>query len=64
MRTSPGRPGEDDRLTGVAAWSLAHGFATLLLTGNLADALAGRDPEEAFRSLAALAFAPEDGRGR
>lgn len=49
---------------GVAAWSLAHGFATLLLTGNLADALAGRDPEEAFRSLAALTFAPEDGRGR
>ncbi|NEE41788.1 TetR/AcrR family transcriptional regulator [Streptomyces sp. SID7982] len=60
---STGR-GEDDRLTGVAAWSLAHGFATLLLTGNLADALEGRDPEEAFRSLAASAFAPEDGRGR
>ncbi|MDJ1644546.1 TetR/AcrR family transcriptional regulator [Streptomyces pakalii] len=56
--------GEDDRLTGVAAWSLAHGFATLLLTGNLADALEGRDPEEAFRSLAALVFTPEEGRGR
>ncbi|MGW6463193.1 TetR/AcrR family transcriptional regulator [Streptomyces rubiginosohelvolus] len=56
--------GEDDRLAGVAAWSLAHGFATLLLSGNLADAMAGRDPEEAFRSLAALVFAPEDGRGR
>ncbi|MCT6777206.1 TetR/AcrR family transcriptional regulator [Streptomyces sp. CS7] len=60
----PGGRGEDDRLTGVAAWSLAHGFATLLLTGNLADAMEGRDPEEAFRSLAALTFAPEDGRGR
>ncbi len=56
--------GEDDRLAGVAAWSLAHGFATLLLSGNLADAMTGRDPEEAFRSLAALTFAPEDGRAR
>ncbi|PVC93439.1 TetR/AcrR family transcriptional regulator [Streptomyces sp. CS014] len=54
--------GEDDRLAGVAAWSLAHGFATLLLTGNLADAMEGRDPEEAFRALAALVFAPENGR--
>ncbi|MEU9675415.1 MULTISPECIES: TetR/AcrR family transcriptional regulator [Streptomyces] len=59
----PAGRGEDDRLAGVAAWSLAHGFATLLLTGNLADAMAGRDPEEAFRSLAALVFAPESGGG-
>ncbi|OCC10057.1 TetR/AcrR family transcriptional regulator [Streptomyces sp. PTY087I2] len=58
----PGGRGEDDRLAGVAAWSLAHGFATLLLSGNLADAMTGRDPEKAFRSLAALIFAPEDGR--
>ncbi|MFJ3083451.1 TetR/AcrR family transcriptional regulator [Streptomyces halstedii] len=50
--------GEDPRLTGVAAWSLAHGFATLLLTGNLADALEGRAPEDAFRALAGLVFAP------
>ncbi|MGW3581556.1 TetR/AcrR family transcriptional regulator [Streptomyces rubiginosohelvolus] len=54
----------DDQLAGVAAWSLAHGFATLLLSGNLADAMAGRDPEEAFRALTALVFAPEDGRAR
>ncbi|AWL38889.1 MULTISPECIES: TetR/AcrR family transcriptional regulator [unclassified Streptomyces] len=50
--------GEDPRLTGVAAWSLAHGFATLLLTGNLSDALEGRAPEDAFRALAGLVFAP------
>ncbi|MGQ4714246.1 TetR/AcrR family transcriptional regulator [Streptomyces anulatus] len=56
---APAGRGEDDRLAGVAAWSLAHGFATLLLSGNLADAMEGRDPEEAFRSLAALIFAPE-----
>ncbi|MGC5536141.1 TetR/AcrR family transcriptional regulator [Streptomyces sp. SR-10] len=59
---APAGRGEDDRLAGVAAWSLAHGFATLLLSGNLADAMEGRDPEEAFRSLAALIFAPENGR--
>ncbi|MFH9756651.1 TetR/AcrR family transcriptional regulator [Streptomyces griseus] len=54
--------GEDDRLAGVAAWSLAHGFATLLLTGNLSDAMEGRDPEEAFRSLAGMVFVPEKRR--
>ncbi|MEE1730568.1 TetR/AcrR family transcriptional regulator [Streptomyces sp. BE282] len=58
----PGGRGEDDRLAGVAAWSLAHGFATLLLSGNLADATEGRDPEEAFRSLTGLIFAPENRR--
>ncbi|MGW1550619.1 TetR/AcrR family transcriptional regulator, partial [Streptomyces sp. NPDC002346] len=31
--------GDDARLAGVAAWSLAHGFATLLLSGNLSDPL-------------------------
>ncbi|MEV7162409.1 TetR/AcrR family transcriptional regulator [Streptomyces microflavus] len=58
----PGGRGEDDRLAGVAAWSLAHGFATLLLSGNLSDALEGRDPEEAFRSLTGLIFAPKNRR--
>lgn len=58
----PSGRGEDDRLAGVAAWSLAHGFATLLLSGNLSDAMEGRDPEETFRSLAGLIFAPENGR--
>ncbi|MFH8869642.1 TetR/AcrR family transcriptional regulator [Streptomyces griseus] len=58
----PAGRGEDDRLAGVAAWSLAHGFATLLVSGNLADAMEGRDPEEAFRSLADLIFTAE-GRG-
>ncbi|MBT2899335.1 TetR/AcrR family transcriptional regulator [Streptomyces sp. McG3] len=58
----PAGRGEDDRLAGVAAWSLAHGFATLLLSGNLADAMEGRDPEETFRLLTALIFTPENGR--
>ncbi|WP_405188038.1 TetR/AcrR family transcriptional regulator [Streptomyces anulatus] len=55
--------GEDDRLAGVAAWSLAHGFATLLLSGNLSDAMEGRDPEAVFRSLAGLIFTPEGRAG-
>ena len=45
----------DPRATGIAAWSLAHGFATLLLTHNLDEPLAGRDPGEVFRTLAGLA---------
>ncbi|MDI3403527.1 TetR/AcrR family transcriptional regulator [Streptomyces cavernicola] len=48
--------GEDAGLAGVAAWSLAHGFATLLLGRNLEEPLAGRDPEEVFRDLTGLLF--------
>ncbi|MFI6651297.1 TetR/AcrR family transcriptional regulator [Streptomyces sp. NPDC050529] len=50
--------GDDARLAGVAAWSLAHGFATLLLSGNLSGAVGDRDPEEVFRTLAYLLFDP------
>ncbi|NED85358.1 TetR/AcrR family transcriptional regulator [Streptomyces sp. SID11233] len=50
------RRGEDPRLAGTAAWSLAHGFATLLLSGNLGGAVGERDPEEVFRALTALVF--------
>ncbi|MDK0519920.1 TetR/AcrR family transcriptional regulator [Streptomyces sp. ML-6] len=54
----PAGRGDDDRLAGVAAWSLAHGFATLLLSGNLDGAVGAQDPEAVFRSLAELLFAP------
>ncbi|MFE6978435.1 TetR/AcrR family transcriptional regulator [Streptomyces sp. NPDC057682] len=50
---------EDARLTGIAAWSLAHGFATLLLSGNLDAAVGDTDAEAVFRRVAELAF----GRG-
>ncbi|MEU6068462.1 TetR/AcrR family transcriptional regulator [Streptomyces sp. NPDC047082] len=53
---APERRGADARLAEVAAWSLAHGFATLLLSHNLDDPVGGRDPEEVFRSLAAMLF--------
>ncbi|MFF0437210.1 TetR/AcrR family transcriptional regulator [Streptomyces sp. NPDC004327] len=42
------------RDAGIAAWSLAHGFSTLLLTHNLDDPLGGRDPGEVFRTLTGL----------
>ncbi|GAA2950831.1 MULTISPECIES: TetR/AcrR family transcriptional regulator [Streptomycetaceae] len=51
--------GDDDRLAGIAAWSLAHGFATLLLSGNLDAPVGDRDPEEVFRVLAGLLFPPD-----
>ncbi|MFD9422165.1 MULTISPECIES: TetR/AcrR family transcriptional regulator [unclassified Streptomyces] len=54
--------GEDPRLAGVAAWSLAHGFATLLLSGNLTGPMGEQHPEEVFRSLTELIFTPENGR--
>ncbi|MFE9951936.1 TetR/AcrR family transcriptional regulator [Streptomyces sp. NPDC005531] len=48
--------GDDPRLAGIAAWSLAHGYATLLLSGNLNDPLGDRNAEEVFRSLTGLLF--------
>jgi AcrR family transcriptional regulator len=47
-------PHGDADLAATAAWSLAHGFATLWRAGALTPALAGRDPEEVFRSLAGV----------
>ncbi|MFE7264806.1 TetR/AcrR family transcriptional regulator [Streptomyces sp. NPDC057592] len=54
--------GDDARLAGVAAWSLAHGFATLLLSGNLEAAVGTRDPGAVFRSVTELLFASADER--
>ncbi|WDV52256.1 TetR/AcrR family transcriptional regulator [Streptomyces coeruleorubidus] len=48
--------GTDARLAGIAAWSLAHGFATLLLSHNLDDPVGEQDPEEVFRKLAGMLF--------
>ncbi|GGU13915.1 TetR/AcrR family transcriptional regulator [Streptomyces lateritius] len=54
-----GTRGTDPRLAGVAAWSLAHGFATLLLSHNLEGPIGEQDPEEVFRTLARLLFADD-----
>ncbi|AWW39175.1 TetR family transcriptional regulator [Streptomyces sp. AS58] len=53
---APENRGSDPRLAGIAAWSLAHGFATLLLGHNLDEPVGDRDPEEVFRALAAMLF--------
>ncbi|MFJ8075245.1 TetR/AcrR family transcriptional regulator [Streptomyces sp. NPDC096176] len=53
----------DPRTARIAAWSLAHGFATLLLTHNLDDPAGDRDPAEVFRSLAGLLFASTEPQG-
>ncbi|MFJ8634189.1 TetR/AcrR family transcriptional regulator [Streptomyces sp. NPDC093568] len=55
----PEELGIDARLAGVAAWSLAHGFATLLLSHNLEGPVGDKDPEEVFRTLAVMMFRSE-----
>ncbi|TXS58113.1 TetR/AcrR family transcriptional regulator [Streptomyces sp. t39] len=52
------RPADDEDSTALAAWSVAHGFATLLLGGNLTRGVGERDPEEVFRGLATVMFGP------
>ncbi|MER5384637.1 TetR/AcrR family transcriptional regulator [Streptomyces sp. NPDC002688] len=52
---SEGR-GPDARLAGVAAWSLAHGFATLLLSHNLDAQVGEQDPDEVFHALTGMLF--------
>lgn len=48
---------EQDRLTTIAAWSLAHGFAGLWLSGSLPESTEG-DPETIARALVQLVFGP------
>jgi AcrR family transcriptional regulator len=47
----PDRPvgGDDAREAGLAAWSMAHGFATLWLSGALTSL--GADPDAAARTI-------------
>ena len=63
---APGDRGRDARMAEVAAWSLAHGFATLLLGHNLEGAVGERDPEEVFHALTGMLFhsaGPDTGHG-
>jgi len=52
-------PGPDELRTGVAAWSLVHGLATLWLDHNLPPQL-GDDPEQITRQVARYLFQPRD----
>jgi hypothetical protein len=44
---------EHDRMTTIAAWSLAHGFTSLWLSGALPESADG-DPEALARSMIRL----------
>jgi len=48
-------PANPDTAT-LAAWSLAHGYATLHLDGNLTDIAGDADPAEVFRALTTMIF--------
>ncbi|MGQ4376660.1 TetR/AcrR family transcriptional regulator [Streptomyces sp. SAS_267] len=50
--------GPDTRLAGIAAWSLAHGFATLLVSHNLDGQVGEQDAEEVFHALTGMLFRP------
>lgn len=51
VQTRTTHTGHEARLTGIAAWSLVHGFATLWLTGALPDDLG--DLNDVARDVAA-----------
>ncbi|MFJ9023721.1 TetR/AcrR family transcriptional regulator [Streptomyces sp. NPDC102259] len=55
---APGGDGTNARSARIAVWSLAHGFATLLLGHNLDGLLGDEDPEEVFRALPMTLFPP------
>jgi AcrR family transcriptional regulator len=46
------RRGHDQDMAGLAAWLLAHGFASLWRSGSLDAIVDGRDPAEVFRAAA------------
>ncbi|MBK1782766.1 TetR/AcrR family transcriptional regulator [Prauserella cavernicola] len=50
------RRGQDTELATIAAWSLAHGFASLWRGDNLGRLAGRRPPEEVFRAAAELLF--------
>ncbi len=56
MRTMLGPADEERvRVAGIAAWSLVHGLATLILSGNLPEEMAA-DPESLTRAVGGAAF--------
>lgn len=52
------RRGADAGLAAIAAWSLAHGFATLWRGGNIQRPAGDADPAEVFRAVTGLLFTP------
>lgn len=60
VATLPANRTANAELTGIAAWSAAHGFATLLLTHNLDRAVGDRAAEDIFRELTGTMFKSHD----
>ncbi|GGL44281.1 TetR family transcriptional regulator [Streptomyces anthocyanicus] len=58
LRTAVEGRADDPVIAFTAAWSMAHGFATLLLSHNLDGLLDGRNPEAAFGALTSVMFGP------
>jgi AcrR family transcriptional regulator len=48
--------GPDTGLAQLAAWSVAHGFATLTRGGNLDRTIGDQDPTDVFRALTKVLF--------
>lgn len=46
----------DSRMAALAAWSLAHGYATLHLDGNIIDPRSDTDPAKVFRAITTMIF--------
>jgi AcrR family transcriptional regulator len=59
VHTRTARTGRQAELTGIAAWSLVHGFATLWLTGALPESL-GEDLTVTARDVAKILFQNAD----
>jgi len=59
VHTRTARTGRQAQLTGIAAWSLMHGFATLWLTGALPESL-GEDLTATSRDVAKILFQGAD----
>ena len=56
VRLPAGRRGVDTEGAVLAALSMAHGFATLMLSGGLAGRLGGKEPADRFHDLTYFLF--------
>jgi AcrR family transcriptional regulator len=56
-----GRRGSDVELAGLAAWCLAHGFATLYNGESLTRAVGASPPDDLFRAMTELMFVGRNG---
>lgn len=58
VASAPAARDRGGRAMGLAAWSLAHGFATLWASGSMSRLAGAKNPVGLFRTVARLAFGP------